>query len=123
MANSVPEVSGQPAFSTRMAVASFTLTVSERARDELIQQLTKFANVKGFSVQVSHLRDARHFFVDMRRADFHVVASNPFNDPAEFDIFIYQNSKDELPATIDSFVNDIKGTIEGIQGITNAIKR
>ena len=125
MANSVLGVSGQVVTKRETAIVSITLTVGERARDGLIQQLMKFADARGFTMRVGHIRDARHFYIELWREDMNLSVANPFNDAALFSIGIYQTGKNTLPrGDIDSIINDIKEAISGIQGIViDTIKR
>jgi hypothetical protein len=119
VANSALGVSAQVLTSRESPIASITLTVSEPARDELIQQLMKFAEANRFKMRVGHIRDMRHFYIELWRDDINLSIANPFNDVAFFSIGIYQTSTNKLPsADVDSIVSDIKAAVGAVQGIS-----
>jgi hypothetical protein len=125
VANSVLGVSAQVPTSREVPIASITFTVSEGAQDELIQQLMKFAEANRFKMRVGHIRDMRHFYMELWRDDINLSIANPFNDATLFSIGIYQTSKSTLPpGHIDSIINDLRDAIVNIPGVTiNSIKQ
>jgi hypothetical protein len=118
VANSIHGAAGQVMTRREAAIASITLTVSERARDDLIRQVMKFSDAKGFTMRVNHIRDQRHFFIELWRADLNITIANPFRDEAQFSIFLYQTTKTLVPSTeVDAIISDIKDDVGGITGV------
>jgi hypothetical protein len=110
----------------QLPIASITLTVSEGARDELIERLSKFAEASAFATRVVHPRNEKqHYLVEFWRGDVHITVANPFRDTSDFSIFIYQTGATPVPmAHIDALIGDVQGVINKIQGITiDTIKR
>jgi Fe2+ transport system protein FeoA len=117
-------VGAQQQANSRLATASFVLRVPDNNRNELVHRLTALGNSKGLSVHVSRLRDTFHLFIDMTGQDIDIVASNPFPDTIEFQIFIYKNRDNVPAAVIEDAVNDVTRIVDGIDGvIIDAIKR
>jgi hypothetical protein len=100
-------------------IASVRLNVSDSARDQFIDRLKKFGEADAFAIRVVHTRrDDQHFLVELWRADVNITAINPFDDPKEFGVFIYQTGLDAVsPAQLDALMNDLKGISE-IPGVT-----
>jgi hypothetical protein len=118
VANAIHGAAGQVMTRREAAIASITLTVSEGARDDLIQQAMKFSDAKGFTMRVNHICDQRHFFIELWRADLNITIANPFRDAAQFSIFLYQTTETLVPSTeVDAIISDIKDDIGGITGV------
>jgi hypothetical protein len=123
VANSMQHVVGQ--VTTRREAASITLTDSEGSRGEFIQQLMKFSDAKGFTMRINHIRDPRHFYIELWRADINLTVANPFNDATQFSIAFYQTTEVSRPSTeVESVISDIKDAIGGIAGVAiDKVKR
>src|SRR6266478_1824288 len=87
-------------------IGSRVVLVTDSARAKFLEKATSFAEAQGFTVRVAKTRpDGKHFLVEMSRDDIKIVALNPFDDPAEFRVDLYQRGK-EVPsqATIDALI-------------------
>jgi hypothetical protein len=105
---------------------SIMLTVDESAINEFVEQLKKFGEAGSFALRVVHTRrDDKHFLVELWRGDVNISAINPFDDPKQFSLAVYQTGVENVsPAQIDTLIKDIEGAISKVNGVTVvAIKR
>jgi hypothetical protein len=93
--------------------------VPEDARAGFLEKIRKFADAKAFAIRVAPTRpDGQHFLVQMWREDVNIVAVNPFNDPREFRIGVYQTGTRPVPtAVVDAVLRDLKDAISDISRI------
>jgi len=103
----------------QLPIRSLRVTIDENQREELFDQLRKFAEKHGFKISIrdSGLSDEL-FVVDMRRDDIKIISRNPF-DPRIFRVSFY-NKYPALPTsqeTVDDLVNDLKAFISEIPNV------
>jgi hypothetical protein len=101
-------------------IASFTALVSEDARAPFIDGIVSFGTFRGFETATRPTRpDGKHVLVQMWRADLELTALNPFDDPKEFRINLYQAGGQQVaPILVHNFIEDLAATIGAIQGVT-----
>jgi hypothetical protein len=125
----------QGAFSTRsIAVSpeperpllSIRLTVGESAINQFVEHLKKFGDARAFAIRSIHTRrDDKHVLVELWRGDMNMSATNPFDDPTDFSLAVYQTGATEIsPTQIDALIEDLRGAIGKLDGVTiDNIKR
>lgn len=104
-----------------MPIRSLTLTIEKSQREELFDQLRKFADKHGFEHRVTDFNtNGEHFQFWMSGDDMFITASDVPPDPDLVDISLYGKnpgvSVDE--EVVDDLVNDLKSFISEIPNAT-----
>ncbi len=104
----------------QLPLRSLRVTIAEGQREELFDQLRKFADKHGFEYQIADFNTNGEIFQFwMSRDDIKIISRNPF-DPGIFRISLYYKSP-TVPAsqeTVDDLVNDLKSLISEIPNAT-----
>jgi hypothetical protein len=111
-----------------LPLLSIKLTVDESGIGQFVEHLKKFGDDRAFAIRVTHdhtWRDNKHVVVELWRGDINMSAFNPFDDPRQFSLAVYQTGVVQIPATqIDALIEDLKGLVGKLDGVTiDAIKR
>ena len=99
---------------------SLRVTIDKSQREQLFDQLSKFAEKHSFEHQITDFdKKGENFQYWMSRDDITIIASNPF-DPGKFNIRFYAKYPgypvDE--EIVDELLNDLKSFISEIPNVT-----
>jgi hypothetical protein len=110
---------------TERAIWSARIMVPPEARHEFMGQVEKFAQREVFVVRKGQPRgDNVHFLIEMEREDIRMTVLNPFNDPAEFDCFIYQAGSEPVPPhVIEALSNKFIGDVGLVSGVSVMLEK
>jgi hypothetical protein len=111
--------------SANRPIRSIVVFVSDGARDQFLARVGKFAEEQAFTTRVSQTRpDGRHFLVQLWREDVNMTAVNPFTDPTEFRIDLYQTGTQPVPPRlVEALIGDLTKSLRNIEGLTFHNKR
>jgi|ERR1043166_1049900 len=105
-----------------LPLLSIKLTVDERAINQFVEELKKFGGARAFAIRVARdhsWRDDKHVLIELWRRDINMSAFNPFDDPREFSLAVYQTGIEKIPdLQIDFLIDDLKASIGKVDGVT-----
>ena len=107
---------------TQLPVRSFRITVDKIQRDELFNQLRKFADKHGFQFELSDYgTGGEHFQVWMLRDNVKIIAEDIPPTGTQVSLGFYARSPDDPPPDeelIDALSADLKNLVNEIPDVT-----